>query len=350
MKKYLFFTSTLLLGFGTHAQFMESNAPAVGDQLTLYVIDSLAPNYAAVQGEGVTWDYSSYQGTDGQEARVVTAFNAADTSNNGGFNTSEIALDIQDFFVSYMTNSPTERNGQGFIFDATELGVGKVVAKYEESSQEALFSYPFDLNDQTTSTFNGIVTLNLGQEVDLPLTGSAVTSVDGKGTLKLAGNDYTDVLRYSLIDTMVIALVEDVPEMTVLIIRQQYEYYNHSISNLPLFIHTQVTFAEQMEGGVEGVVGIILSYENPATAGISKNELANVMVYPNPATDVLTIQLPSSIENADIVITDALGRQVHTASIAKEENTIQVSDLKQGVYFVKITNQDLSTTKTVVIK
>lgn len=350
MKKYLLFTSALFMGFSAQAQFVESNAPAVGDQLTLYVIDSLAPNYADVQGEGVTWDYSSYQGTDDQEVRIVSALNAPDTTNNGVFSTSEIALDIQDFFVSYMTNTPTGRMGQGFIFEATELGVGKVVAKYEESSPETLFSYPFDLNDQAMSTFEGVVTLNLGQEVDLPLVGNAVTSIDGKGTLKLAGNDYTDVSRYSLIDTMVVSLSESDPNMTVLIVRQQYEYYDHSISNLPLFIHTLVTFAEQMEGGAEGVVGIVLSYENPATAGIEKNELANAVVYPNPASDILSIQLPSAIDKAAIVITDALGRKVHTASISKGENSIQVSDLKQGVYFVTLTSQNISTTKTIVIK
>lgn len=63
----------------------------------------------------------------------------------------------------------------------------------------------------------------------------------------------------------------------------------------------------------------------------------NVNIYPNPATDVINIELG---ENAsDIVIYNSLGQVIrHLAEIS---GTVQVniSDLDAGMYFIKINNK-----------
>jgi hypothetical protein len=67
------------------------------------------------------------------------------------------------------------------------------------------------------------------------------------------------------------------------------------------------------------------------------NELF-IEVYPNPANDVLYFKLPENSQNISIEIYDNLGRLLITNELLGWENTIDVSGLKQGNYFVRFTS------------
>lgn len=64
-------------------------------------------------------------------------------------------------------------------------------------------------------------------------------------------------------------------------------------------------------------------------------EVARLLVYPNPAADVVTITLSQST-TADIEITDLMGRVVRTAKISNTETQIDVASLDAGIYLVRI--------------
>ncbi len=59
-------------------------------------------------------------------------------------------------------------------------------------------------------------------------------------------------------------------------------------------------------------------------------------IYPNPATDILSVEFITSAEACTFVIYDVQGRQIR--SIEKEESlgylTIDVSDLESGSYII----------------
>ena len=63
-----------------------------------------------------------------------------------------------------------------------------------------------------------------------------------------------------------------------------------------------------------------------------------IEVYPNPANDVLYFKLPENSQNRSIEIYDNLGRLLITNELLGWENTIDVSGLKQGNYFVRFTS------------
>lgn len=73
--------------------------------------------------------------------------------------------------------------------------------------------------------------------------------------------------------------------------------------------------------------------------GINEPVAANseFVVYPNPAKDQLSIINYSSIENAEIIISDASGRKVSGQSIHNQAVEINISSLKSGAYFIEIT-------------
>ncbi len=81
---------------------------------------------------------------------------------------------------------------------------------------------------------------------------------------------------------------------------------------------------------------------------LSSNEIeeAQITMYPNPATDFF------QLENAQIVdqvlVYNILGREVR--SFGANETSYFVGDLPKGIYLVKLTDEDSSSTKTLKLK
>lgn len=88
-----------------------------------------------------------------------------------------------------------------------------------------------------------------------------------------------------------------------------------------------------------------ITYE--LSTGISDKELLNeIKIYPNPASDLLSIGNLDITENNFISLIDVHGKEVlKKESYNREEFDINIIDLPKGVYFVKIQN-----VKGVIIK
>lgn len=342
MKKNLLFVASLFLGTATFAQFTQSNAPADGDGLTLYVIDSLAPAYENETGASATWDYSAVKGYVNED-RNVTAIDATVTPNASDFPNATISIDIEEFIQTFSHPASNERNSYGFVF--TEPNAGEVIAKFD--TDEALtYTYPMDENSPLiVDSIKGNLDYALGTAA---LLGEIQAEVDGKGTLMLANNVvYNNVLRYKTTENMeaTLMILGDV-EIT----RVQYEYYDHTQSDLPIFIHTTID-VQTTSGANLSEATLVLSHEEPSEfLAVTENELAKTSIYPNPASDELTIELPTKVESANIVITDMQGREVLSTSMNNAMKTVDVSTLNKGAYIMKIASQNTSITKNIVIK
>ena len=77
----------------------------------------------------------------------------------------------------------------------------------------------------------------------------------------------------------------------------------------------------------------------PAATGITRNlSNAAISLYPNPASDVVTVEgLPSAKAPAIIKVMDVLGKVVLTESLNKN-NQVNISSLTRGTYFIEVTN------------
>ena len=76
---------------------------------------------------------------------------------------------------------------------------------------------------------------------------------------------------------------------------------------------------------------------------------SNVSLFPNPAKSNVTIKLPKDVE-ADIRVFDTLGKLViyqPDVSIAKE-HTLNISELKNGIYFIRVNTEAGSVTKKLI--
>ena len=78
----------------------------------------------------------------------------------------------------------------------------------------------------------------------------------------------------------------------------------------------------------------------------------NISIFPNPATDLIAIQVAGLVEeDLEIELVDLSGKIVSTSKISKG-STIAYFDVQtvyDGIYLVKISNGELSVSEKVVI-
>ncbi|RLD50142.1 MAG: hypothetical protein DRI94_09435, partial [Bacteroidetes bacterium] len=134
------------------------------------------------------------------------------------------------------------------------------------------------------------------------------------------------------------------------------QYGNANPLNLTMYI-PGIAFTDIDNDGDEDAFigtypGTIYYFKNKTiSAGINAVENENALsVYPNPATDETNVDL-SSFNNSqvDLTIIDITGKTV-TAFNMKDNNTIDVSNLKSGVYFIKVSDMKHSETAKLIIK
>ena len=70
--------------------------------------------------------------------------------------------------------------------------------------------------------------------------------------------------------------------------------------------------------------------------GIQNSEFK---VYPNPAATVLNVECLMPTENGTIEVTDMLGNSIYRSTYSNQHNTIDVSNLTNGVYFIEMTTK-----------
>ncbi len=83
---------------------------------------------------------------------------------------------------------------------------------------------------------------------------------------------------------------------------------------------------------------------NMDKTGINEFNVLNktqMLVYPNPATDVLNIDISnSSFKNSEIVVYNISGTEVIKTNMASNSVQLNIETLSAGVYFVKVSNQN----------
>lgn len=147
--------------------------------------------------------------------------------------------------------------------------------------------------------------------------------------------DLDDIPTTSLLNPMAISYVKLID--VVGCIQEQYctrDQYNHKINDpWPTGFDS---------GGFDlDAVGVI---HNQSNVGIQENEINSFYFFPNPAKDILHLQLnPENLNN--IIVYNSLGEHVFTNEVSGLSNyNISVSHLNAGIYTISLkTNKGTST-------
>ena len=204
--------------------------------------------------------------------------------------------------------------------------MGAVVASWS-TDQENLMTYPFNFGNNITDNFSGTVTTTATGTI--PATGSSMAAVDGTGTLLLpGGNTYSNVSRYHLKDSAVATVFGT----NVAFVREVFEYYDFTVSNLPIFITMSVDVNSPL---IVNSSTIILSKDQPTTfVGINENSTDSFVLYPNPSNGL--IQFSKDLNGASYSVLDAAGRTIQSGAA---NSSLDVTKLQSGVYFLSVNNQ-----------
>ncbi len=75
------------------------------------------------------------------------------------------------------------------------------------------------------------------------------------------------------------------------------------------------------------------------------------MLYPNPAKNVLNIELDNLLnDNKTVTIANILGEVVLSETSSGNKFSINTSNLISGVYFVTISNKGIQSTQKIIIE
>jgi hypothetical protein len=81
-------------------------------------------------------------------------------------------------------------------------------------------------------------------------------------------------------------------------------------------------------------------------ASVNNNDV--LQIYPNPSTGKLTIHTGSASTLTNVEITDLSGQTVARFELTNGDNTIGISNLSTGSYFIKVSNNEMSEVKKFV--
>ncbi len=81
----------------------------------------------------------------------------------------------------------------------------------------------------------------------------------------------------------------------------------------------------------------VMKYDS-VYAGINKLQESRLSIYPNPATDKITVDLSGMSQGGNLTIVDIEGQEFIKRQIIPPKTQIDISALPSGVYFVRLTN------------
>ncbi len=155
--------------------------------------------------------------------------------------------------------------------------------------------------------------------------GNRTVSFNGFGTLILPSGTFNNV-----------ALVSEMRTNSLGPNSYTYNWYDISNGKTLMYYH---------QNG--NSITAIYNPENPVITGLSNIIPETVSLYPNPASDMFSIHgMPNgSVYN----ITDLTGKTMYHSIARNKNESIDISDLPAGIYFVRIFNQNGTTIRKLLI-
>lgn len=125
----------------------------------------------------------------------------------------------------------------------------------------------------------------------------------------------------------------------------QYDGYtrnttaSHSGMQVNATYHLIIAIADAGDGILDSGLFIESCETCNYMVGLEENDDNEVLIYPNPAKNTLNIKRADGLIS-DISVINVYGQQVLTSTLHKSEETIDVSQLASGTYFVRLTNSN----------
>lgn len=328
MKKiYTFIFGVLLINTAVKAQITltkAANEPVLGDLDNRQAMDTVnaIPNSS---GAGQFWDFTSL--ITGTASAVANTYTTPSSVPEGTAHpTSTIARTDGTSPTFFKTGTST--------FEM--MGMTTFSVELNFTNTAVVGKWPLAFNDSNNDAVGGTLTSALGAG---NFTGNVVITAPGTGTLAVPGRTFTNVLQVVTYMNINATLVLGTGTLNAI----TYQYYDAS-QKFPILTVTQ----SKLVSALLNFDDIRVDINNNIYAGINEYTLDNAFViYPNPASNKVNIQL-NKFNAATVEITNQLGQIVKSLQLESNNETIDISDLNSGIYFVKTTSENKTSVKKLI--
>lgn len=130
-----------------------------------------------------------------------------------------------------------------------------------------------------------------------------------------------------------------------------YDGTNLIASNVPgVFVKPAITTTYVVEQNLCGKISYDTVKVNVSPLGIELNKQpTNVFIYPNPTDNVLNISFLNQ-DKINVFVTNVMGDLLISFSTEKKDNTIDLTNLSNGVYFIRLVSNKYNFRKKIIIE
>lgn len=178
-------------------------------------------------------------------------------------------------------------------------------------------------------------------------------------SVNVTPGDYKMTIRYAFTSDDVcgakFALLDKATKDTVEVIfndalDQTTGWFDFNDTTMPVTIKSSGEYylSYHTHGKNAGIDYVYFGDEALEYTTINKTNANNLSVYPNPVATDLTIS--GLTENAVVSIYNSVGAMVKTTNLLSNSNTINVSDLNSGLYFMTVKSNTLDIVKKIIVE
>lgn len=347
MKQILLLLAAVLLMREARAQITitGNDMPVNGDTLRWSAANTIGANLnLSNTGANISWDYSSLvaiaQGLDHYQtaAQVNPAYALTISPTAYGYKVADsipglggalpIPVSINNIYSFFNKKSnPSRYVAEGF---AASLSGLPTPAAY--SDEDEIYYLPLSYGQRDSSGFRLNVSIpTLGAYMQQ---GYRITKVDGWGRIKTPYfTTDTPALRIRSeiveVDSVTITTIKiGIPRTTI-----EYKWLVNG-QHYPALIVTAT------KAGTTETPTTVRYRDINRHLGVDdvfgKNAVA-INVWPNPVTGILHLELPASLKQFSVNISDATGTIIYSG---KDQRNIDVSGWAHGLYFIRIAGKD----------
>jgi hypothetical protein len=336
---------SLLIIFSTlsFGQITSNDMQSIGDTVIYQTINkNTFDPLLATTGVGVTWDYHAVYEAAGNPTYYFIDPLTTPPPANDTFALSTVAEAVDgatgNFFYSL--------NGANFYRDGI-WDPSSIMIKYNNKLK--LYTLPFQFGTMFTDTYTGVGNMTGGIDSVYINNGGYSLDVQGIGTLILPTGTFDSVFRVFYTEDFAVKFDLLGPGTTIFAISEWgFEYWKPGVVK-PILVYIESTYTDM--GGANQLTKSV-RYNKLAipdiAVGIAENNQPEVGLYPNPTNGDVNISLSTGAIST-IEICDMVGKTVFSAQIKNNQARIDCSMLNQGVYFLKVTddNGNISTQKLI---
>lgn len=346
MKKILVSIITGIISYPVLAQITVTSAdmPNPNDSI---VISTVTPAGVTVlpAGAGTTWDYSTLVPTiqryDKYDSPLTfTApfnliFNPSNTSyGRDNYQLTSFALpgfaltNAYDFLRE--TSTQWKQVGIGYSLNATPI-------PFMYSSADIIYRFPMNYNNIDSCNYSYQLPFAIPGLGFFAESGKRHNTVDSWGSVTTPFGTFNALRVKSVVDAVDTVYLDalgfgtNVPRPR----RIEYKWIANGMKIPVLEIDATETFGTEIINNIQFIDSL---RSNVPHVGI--NELAsitNATVYPNPVSDILTIQFNKEITDGLFMIYNALGELVYQTTVKNNQLlSINTSGFADGVYYLSL--------------